>query len=64
VGGIGGTGGSGGAGGTGGGRMRDVTAHELAAWVPLVALILLFGLWPKALLSLTDPVVHSLLGAP
>ncbi|MER7207882.1 NADH-quinone oxidoreductase subunit M [Streptosporangium sp. NPDC000239] len=53
-----------GTGGAGSGRTRDVTAHELAAWVPLVALILLFGLWPKALLSLTDPVVHSLLGTP
>jgi NADH-quinone oxidoreductase subunit M len=50
--------------GAGNARMRDVTSYELAAWVPLVGLILLFGLWPKALLSLTDPVVHTLLGAP
>lgn len=54
----------GGSGRARGGRVRDVTPHELAAWVPLVVLILLFGLWPKALLSLTDPVVRSLLGAP
>ncbi|GAA3110566.1 NADH-quinone oxidoreductase subunit M [Streptosporangium carneum] len=46
------------------GRMRDVTGYELAAWVPLVALILLLGLWPKVLLSATDPVVQSLLGVP
>ncbi|MEU8038916.1 NADH-quinone oxidoreductase subunit M [Streptosporangium sp. NPDC049078] len=45
-------------------RMPDVTGYELAAWVPLIALILLFGLWPKALLLLTDPVVRTLVGAP
>ncbi|MEV4747950.1 NADH-quinone oxidoreductase subunit M [Streptosporangium sp. NPDC049248] len=45
-------------------RMPDVMGHELAAWVPLIALILLFGLWPKALLLLTDPVVRTLVGAP
>jgi NADH-quinone oxidoreductase subunit M len=44
--------------------MPDVMGHELAAWVPLVVLILLFGLWPKALLALTDPVVRTLVGAP
>ncbi|MEV8637361.1 NADH-quinone oxidoreductase subunit M [Streptosporangium sp. NPDC051023] len=48
----------------GAGRMRDVTGYELAAWVPLVVLIVLLGLWPKVLLSITDPVVQSLLGAP
>ncbi|MEU8058766.1 complex I subunit 4 family protein [Microbispora bryophytorum] len=42
---------------------RDVTAHELAAWLPLVALIVLFGLWPKALLAVTTPAVQSLLGS-
>ncbi|MFJ2028491.1 NuoM family protein [Streptosporangium sp. NPDC087985] len=62
-------------GGRGGGRprtaagvgiagMRDVTGYELATWVPLIALILLLGLWPKTLLLVTDPVVQSLLGAP
>ncbi|GAA2997063.1 NADH-quinone oxidoreductase subunit M [Streptosporangium longisporum] len=49
---------------TGRPRMPDVMGHELAAWVPLVVLILLFGLWPKALLALTDPVVRTLVGAP
>ena len=44
--------------------MPDVAGYELAAWVPLIALILLFGLWPKALLLLTDPVVRTLVGAP
>lgn len=46
------------------GRMRDVAGYELAAWVPLIGLILLFGLWPKALLSLTGPVVQTFVGAP
>ncbi|MEU7003473.1 NADH-quinone oxidoreductase subunit M [Nonomuraea sp. NPDC046570] len=41
---------------------RDARGYELVAWVPLVVLILLFGLWPKALLALTTPVVESLLG--
>ncbi|MFC6079723.1 complex I subunit 4 family protein [Sphaerisporangium aureirubrum] len=45
-------------------RVQDVTAYELAAWTPLVVLILAFGLWPKALLALTDPAVRALLGAP
>ncbi|GGS83275.1 NADH-quinone oxidoreductase subunit M [Planobispora rosea] len=43
---------------------RDVMRHELVAWTPLVGLILLFGLWPKALLLVTDPVVRTLVGAP
>lgn len=45
-------------------RVRDVTGYELAAWVPLIALILLLGLWPKTLLLVTGPVVRTLLGAP
>ncbi|GAA3143428.1 NADH-quinone oxidoreductase subunit M [Planomonospora alba] len=48
----------------GGGTLRDVMAHEVAAWTPLVGLILLFGLWPKALLLITDPVVRTFVGAP
>ncbi|NJP29857.1 NADH-quinone oxidoreductase subunit M [Microbispora sp. SCL1-1] len=44
-------------------RFRDATTHELAAWLPLVALIMLFGLWPKALLAVTTPAVQSLLGS-
>ncbi|MFG1941301.1 NuoM family protein [Nonomuraea sp. NPDC048826] len=40
----------------------DVQRHELVAWVPLIILILLFGLWPKLLLSLTTPAVQTLLG--
>ncbi|WP_433419171.1 complex I subunit 4 family protein [Microtetraspora malaysiensis] len=40
---------------------RDVTAYELAAWVPLVVLILIFGLWPKALLAITTPAVQAIL---
>jgi NADH-quinone oxidoreductase subunit M len=41
----------------------DVRGYELAAWVPLVGLILLFGLWPKAILLVTTPAVQTLLGA-
>ncbi|MFC0864126.1 NuoM family protein [Sphaerimonospora cavernae] len=37
----------------------DVTSHELAAWVPLVVLIVLLGLWPKALLAVTTPAVQA-----
>ncbi|GAA0361157.1 NADH-quinone oxidoreductase subunit M [Microbispora corallina] len=40
----------------------DVTGHELAAWLPLVALTLAFGLWPKALLAVTTPAVQAVLG--
>jgi NADH-quinone oxidoreductase subunit M len=45
-------------------RMVDVTRNELAAWVPLIALTVLFGLWPKALLAVTTPAVRAFLGAP
>ncbi|GGK53199.1 NADH-quinone oxidoreductase subunit M [Planomonospora parontospora subsp. parontospora] len=56
--------GGGGTGPGGGGGLRDVRAYEVAAWAPLVGLILLFGLWPKALLLITDPVVRTFVGAP
>jgi NADH-quinone oxidoreductase subunit M len=42
-------------------RLADVRGYELAAWTPLVALTLAAGLWPKALLGLTDPAVQQLL---
>ncbi|WP_344580273.1 NADH-quinone oxidoreductase subunit M [Nonomuraea roseoviolacea] len=58
------TGGFGGdASGAGGGPPRDIRPYELVAWVPLIVLILLFGLWPGLLLSLTTPAVQTLLGA-
>ena len=41
----------------------DIRPYEMVAWVPLIVLILLFGLWPKLLLSLTTPAVQTLLGA-
>jgi NADH-quinone oxidoreductase subunit M len=56
------TGGRTGSGSEGG--LRDVRAYEAAAWAPLIGLILLFGLWPKALLLITDPVVRTFVGAP
>ncbi len=42
-------------------RLGDVTRYELAAWVPLVGLTLLFGLWPKALLLVTTPAAQAVL---
>ncbi|HET9379512.1 MAG TPA: NADH-quinone oxidoreductase subunit M [Streptomyces sp.] len=42
-------------------RLTDIQGYEFAAWTPLVALTLAGGLWPKALLGLTDPAVQQLL---
>ncbi|MFJ8948238.1 NuoM family protein [Streptomyces sp. NPDC102395] len=42
-------------------RLADVRAYEFAAWTPLVVLTVVAGLWPKALLGLTDPAVQQLL---
>ncbi|WP_062640194.1 NADH-quinone oxidoreductase subunit M [Streptomyces maremycinicus] len=42
-------------------RLADVQTYEFAAWSPLVALTVVAGLWPKALLGLTDPAVQQLL---
>ncbi|WP_368077422.1 NuoM family protein [Actinomadura sp. WMMB 499] len=39
-----------------------VTVQEYAAWLPLVALTLLIGLWPKTLLDVTTAPVRALLG--
>lgn len=41
--------------------LPDVRGHEFAAWTPLVVLTVLAGLWPAALLGLTDPAVQDLL---
>ncbi|MEV0144969.1 MULTISPECIES: NADH-quinone oxidoreductase subunit M [unclassified Nonomuraea] len=49
--------------GPGGVPPRDIRRYEWVAWVPLIVLILLFGLWPGLLLSLTTPAVQTLLGA-
>lgn len=42
--------------------LGDVSRHEWLAWSPLVALIVLTGLWPRLVLGLTDPAVRVLLG--
>ncbi|WP_030422018.1 NADH-quinone oxidoreductase subunit M [Streptomyces sp. SCSIO 75703] len=42
-------------------RLADVRGHEFAAWVPLAALTVVAGLWPRTLLGLTDPAVQQLL---
>ncbi|MFI7383236.1 NuoM family protein [Streptomyces sp. NPDC049813] len=41
--------------------LADVRGYEAAAWTPLAALTVLAGLWPTALLGLTDPAVQKLL---
>ncbi|MFK0292019.1 NuoM family protein [Streptomyces sp. NPDC090442] len=40
----------------------DLARYEYAAWGPLAALTVLAGLWPAALLGLTNPAVQQLLG--
>jgi NADH-quinone oxidoreductase subunit M len=42
-------------------ELADVQTYEFAAWTPLVALTVIAGLWPRALLGLTDPAVQQLL---
>lgn len=42
-------------------ELADVHGYEFAAWTPLVTLTVLAGLWPKALLGLTDPAVQQFL---
>ncbi len=42
-------------------HLPDVRNYEFAAWTPLAALTVLAGLWPAALLGLTDPAVQKLL---
>jgi NADH-quinone oxidoreductase subunit M len=42
-------------------HLTDVRRYEFAAWTPLVVLTVVAGLWPKALLGLTDPAVQQLL---
>jgi NADH-quinone oxidoreductase subunit M len=39
--------------------LGDVTRHEAASWGPLVALIVLLGLWPGLVLQLVDPVMSG-----
>ncbi|WP_405565538.1 NuoM family protein [Streptomyces sp. NBC_01180] len=41
--------------------IQDLQGYELATWSPLVALTVLAGLWPAALLGLSDPAVQKLL---
>ncbi|MFC9971261.1 NuoM family protein [Spirillospora sp. NPDC127200] len=44
------------------GPVAAVSRHEYAAWLPLVVLTLLVGLWPKTLLDVTTAPVRALLG--
>ncbi|WP_042164996.1 NuoM family protein [Streptomyces sp. NBRC 110035] len=41
--------------------LTDVRGYEFAAWGPLVVLTVVAGLWPGALIGLTDPAVQQLL---
>jgi NADH-quinone oxidoreductase subunit M len=41
----------------------DVGRGEVVAWTPLIALTVVLGLWPAAVLAVTDPAVRALLGA-
>jgi NADH-quinone oxidoreductase subunit M len=43
-------------------QVADVRPLEWAAWAPLIVLIVVVGLWPKALLDLTDAPVRALMG--
>ncbi|HEX4654230.1 MAG TPA: NADH-quinone oxidoreductase subunit M [Mycobacteriales bacterium] len=43
------------------GAVADAMPAELAAWVPLIALALAVGLWPRLVLGVTDAAVHGLL---
>ncbi len=45
-----------------GSALRDVTTVEVWSWAPLVALILVLGLWPGTLLVVTEPAVAVLVG--
>jgi NADH-quinone oxidoreductase subunit M len=44
------------------GPVASISLQEYAAWVPLIALTLLVGLWPKTLLDVTTGPVRALLG--
>ncbi|MEO5875867.1 MAG: NADH-quinone oxidoreductase subunit M [Streptosporangiaceae bacterium] len=43
-------------------EVADVRPLEWVAWTPLIVLTVLVGLWPKALLDLTDAPVRALMG--
>ncbi len=40
--------------------IADVTRFEWIAWAPLVAAMVLFGVWPNLILNVTDGVVSSI----
>jgi NADH-quinone oxidoreductase subunit M len=42
--------------------LGDATRAELAVWTPIVAFVLVLGLWPSWLLDATDPAVRQVLG--
>ena len=42
------------------GAIADALPAELAAWVPLTALALAVGVWPRLVLGVTDAAVHGL----
>jgi NADH-quinone oxidoreductase subunit M len=40
----------------------DATWYEIAVWAPIIAAIVVFGLWPGGLLAATNGVVTGVLG--
>ena len=42
--------------------VNDATWYEIAVWAPIIVAIVVFGLWPGALLAATDGVVAGVLG--
>jgi NADH-quinone oxidoreductase subunit M len=44
------------------GGVADVTRAEVVTWAPLVVLTIVLGLYPGAILSVTDPAVHAVMG--
>jgi NADH-quinone oxidoreductase subunit M len=40
----------------------DASRAELLVWSPVVAAVLVLGLWPKLVLDVTVPAVRSLVG--
>jgi NADH-quinone oxidoreductase subunit M len=42
------------------GTIADALPAELVAWVPLTALALAVGVWPRLVLGVSDAAVHGL----
>jgi NADH-quinone oxidoreductase subunit M len=47
--------------GEGDGKLRDLVPRELAVVVPLIALLIVLGVYPKPALDVINPAVHHTL---